>query len=262
MDALTINGAVLHYRANLQLRGTKTFVFINSLGTDMRIWDGVASRLTGQFNFVLHDKRGHGLSDLGKLPLRIADYAEDLKQLLVKLEVRDVILCGLSVGGLVAQFLMQERLPGLRGAVLSNTGLGIGTEQTWNERISAVSSGGMAAITDGVIERWFSPTYRIQQQQQVTLYRNMLLRCPQDGYTACCAAIRDARFDHSTRARIVPALCVGSETDGATPPPLVQALSANIAGASYVEIKGAGHLPCIEQSDYFAKIISDFAEKL
>jgi pimeloyl-ACP methyl ester carboxylesterase len=96
----------------------------------------------------------------------------------------------------------------------------------------------------------------------VALYRNMLLRCPKEGYAACCGAIRDANFDHSNRPHVVPALCIAGEADGATPPPLVQALAANISGAGYVEIKGAGHLPCVEEPERMAKIISDFAGKL
>ena len=40
-------------------------VFINSLGTDLRIWDAVADDLAADFPVLLYDKRGHGLSDLG-----------------------------------------------------------------------------------------------------------------------------------------------------------------------------------------------------
>ncbi len=262
MNAVKINGVVLHYRADLHHRGTKTCVFINSLGTDIRIWEQVVAGLGGRFNIVLYDKRGHGLSDLGAPPYGIADYSEDLRQLLTILGARDIILCGLSVGGLIAQHLMLNGLPGLRGAILSNTGLKIGTEQSWNDRISVVAAGGMVAIADGVIERWFSPAFRSQKQEQVVLYRNMLLRCSKESYVPCCAAIRDASFDHSNRPHAVPALCIGGEVDGATPPPLVQALAANISGASYVEIKGVGHLPCVEQPERMAGIISDFAGKL
>ncbi len=262
MNAVKIKDVVLHYRAELHHRGAKTCVFINSLGTDMRIWDQVVAGLGDRFNIVLHDKRGHGLSDLGASPHGIADYSEDLRQLLATLDARDIILCGLSVGGLIAQHLMLNGLPELRGVILSNTGLKIGTEQSWNDRISAVAAGGMAAVADAIIERWFSPAFRSQQQEQVALHRNMLLRCPKEGYAACCAAIRDAGFDHSNRVSIVPALCIAGEVDGATPPPLVQALAANISGAGYVEIKGVGHLPCVEQPERMAGIISEFAGKL
>ena len=43
--------------------------------------------------------------------------------------------------------------------VLANTARAIGTADVWNQRIDKVNAGGMAAIADAVLARWFTPAF-------------------------------------------------------------------------------------------------------
>jgi 3-oxoadipate enol-lactonase len=262
MHAIKTRATILHARSIDVSASAKTFVFINSLGTDFRIWDGVTHHLGGQFNIVLHDKRGHGLSTHGSEPISIAAYANDIEDLLHSLGKTKVILCGLSVGGLIAQQLVANGNITIAGLILSNTGLKIGSDEMWNNRIATIEATGVEGIADGVMERWFSPAFRASHPDQLTLYRTMLARTPQSGYIACCKAIRDAAgFDHGSR-KMPPTLCLGGTFDGSTPPALVQAMASNIPAAAYHEFEGAGHLPCIEQSQNYANVIARFAQAI
>ena len=56
----------------------------------------------------------------------------------------------------MAQGLAAERPDLVRAVVLSNTAAKIGTEAMWRERIATVRAGGIAAIADGVLEKWFT----------------------------------------------------------------------------------------------------------
>jgi 3-oxoadipate enol-lactonase len=221
----------------------------------------VVECLRGRVNYVLHDKRGHGLSGACFGTPNIETYARDVKELLAKVGASNTVLCGLSVGGLISQALMQDPEMALRGVVLSNTGAKIGDETAWNKRIADVRGNGMGMIADGVMERWFSKSYRQGQPEALALYRTMLLRCPVDGYAACCAAIRDADYRHAVVPRC-PVLCVGGSDDGSTPPDIVKALAASLTGARYHEFAGAAHLPCIEQPDSYAAVLSAFVQSL
>lgn len=253
----------MHYKAEMRHPHAKTLVFINSLGSDFRIWDGVVADLQGSFNIVLHDKRGHGLSTLGNAPHAIATYAEDLYQLIAHIGATNIILCGLSVGGLIAQHLVLNMGLDVKGLVLSNTALKIGSDEMWNTRITAIESGGIEPIADNVIERWLSPSWRAAQPELTQIYRTMLVRTPVAGYLACCRAIRDAAaFDHRKSKHQVPTLCIAGSTDGSTPPATVRAMADNIPAAAYYEFEGAGHLPCIEQPKRYADLIREFAKGL
>jgi 3-oxoadipate enol-lactonase len=173
-----------------------------------------------------------------------------------------VFLCGISVGGLIGQGLCHKRPDMIQGMVLSNTGLKIGTAETWGARIAAIEAGGILSIADAILERWFAPQFRDGKPNEYALFRNMLVRTPQAGYLACCEAIRDADFTLQAAKISVPVLCIAGEHDGSTPPALVQDMAARIPNAKYELISSAAHLPCIEFPELYAELISNFLESI
>src|ERR1700733_1940017 len=102
MQFASVNGGVKHY-LDQGPRNAPCLVFINSLGTDFRIWNDLAQPLTQHYRVIRHDKRGHGFSQLPTGPASIADFATDLSMLLDRLEVKQATIVGLSIGGLIAQ---------------------------------------------------------------------------------------------------------------------------------------------------------------
>ena len=151
-------------------------MFVNSLGTDLRIWDAVADDLAADFPVLLYDKRGHGLSDVGGLDCSIADHADDLERLIDHVGATEVIVCGLSIGGLIAQQLAARRPERVRCLVLCDTAHKIGTAEFWNQRIAAVERDGIESIADGILERWFTPAFRRSEPSLFAGCRNMLVR--------------------------------------------------------------------------------------
>lgn len=254
------NGQILHFADENAGQGG-TIVFANSLGTDFRIWDGVVARLGTARRLLRYDLRGHGLSDAPPAPYMIGDHVADLEALLDARGIKAALVVGLSVGGLIAQGLAARRPDLVRALVLCDTAHRIGTVESWSARIDAVRTGGIAAIADAILERWFSNGYRTTMQDDLAGYRNMLTRTPVEGYVGTCAALRDADLSATTRTLAQPTLCVVGEEDGATPPDLVRAMSALISGARFEIIAGAGHLPCIESPALMAARIDTFAKE-
>ena len=258
MDFKALNGVVLHVQ-DLGPAERPVLVFSNSLGTDFRIWNDVVARLGDQFRIVLYDKRGHGLSELGETPYRIADHVADLAALLDELAIEGAIVCGLSVGGLVAQGLYASRPELVSGLILCDTAHKIGSAALWNDRMAAIEKGGIASIAEAILERWFSRGLRENDPAALAGWRAMLTRTPEAGYLGTCAAIRDADFTEEAGRIAVPTLCIVGDQDGATPPELVRRTADLIPGARYEVIAGAGHLPCIERPAELARLIEGFA---
>jgi 3-oxoadipate enol-lactonase len=259
MKSFLSGNATIHYQTSEIKPDRKTIVFINSLGTDFRIWGDVAGLLAPQFNIVLHDKRGHGLSTLGDAPHRIETYAEDLAKLLDSLELKSVIAVGLSVGGLIVQSLYKRRPDLVAKLVISNSAVKIGTEQSWGQRISAVENAGIESLADNVMKMWFAPGFHQRAPQQLMLYRTMLARTHPAGYLACCEALRDADFTAQAAQIAIPTLFIAGDQDGSTPPTLVEASSKLVPHAQYEIIKDAAHIPCVEHPDVYAGLIRSFA---
>lgn len=260
MQVFDNNGVRLHYAD--QRRGrTATLVFVNSLGTDFRIWDDVVAMVSDNVGTVRHDKRGHGLSDAPRDPYTLDDHVGDLSALIDHLGIAQAVIVGVSVGGLIAQGLALARPERVSGLVLCDTGACIGTAQMWNDRIDAVHANGLESIADAILERWFSSGFKANRAAELAVWRNLLTRTPDHGYAGTCAALRDADLRDRVGDIAVPTLCLCGDEDGATPPELVRELAASIPGAVYQEVEQAGHLPCIEQPAVIADAIGYFLKE-
>lgn len=258
MAFAAINGTVLHYEYLTEFEDEPVVVFVNSLGTDFRIWLPLIDELAENWSVLVYDKRGHGLSDAGKAPYSMEDHARDLIGLVEHIGIKKAIFCGVSVGGLIVQALYKLK-PGLvEKLVLCDTAAKVGTTDSWNTRIATVEEKGIEAIADGVMKVWFTPDFHARRAADLAGYRNMLVRQPVEGYNGTCAALRDADLTADAPKIKVPTLVVVGDQDGSTPPDLVKATADRIPGAQFHVIEGCGHLPCIEQPETLAQLLAGF----
>ena len=256
MQAIRANGVFTHV-LDEGPRDGPALVFSNSLGTDLRVWDPLMPLLPDGLRTVRYDTRGHGLSETPEAPWRIEDAADDLAAVLDALGVEAAAVCGLSVGGLIAQSLVQRRPELVSALILMDTAAKIGSDEVWNPRIQAVETEGISSIADAIIERWFSAAFR-EGDPILGLWRAMLKRTPAEGYARLAAAIRDADLTDAAPSIARPTLAIAGSEDGATPPDLVRATAEMIPGARFELIEGAGHLPCVEAADTVARLVAEF----
>jgi 3-oxoadipate enol-lactonase len=257
MQMVRSNGINLHCRVEGPADG-QAVVFANSLGTDFRVFDALPPLMQGKLRIIRYDKRGHGLSDATPAPYKLADHVADLAGLLDVLGVKQAVLVGLSIGGLITQGLSAVRPDLIRAAVLMDTAHKIGTDELWNTRIDNVRKAGIESIADAVMERWFSPAFRKNRVSDLAGWRNMLTRTSAEGYLGSCAAIRDVNYEREARAMRIPVLGIGGSLDLATPPDLVKGTNANIPKARFEQIEGVGHLPPAEAPEQAAAMINRF----
>lgn len=254
---LKAHGIVQHY----VLEGSKdkpALVFANSLGSDLRIWDGVVTHLADDFEIIRYDNRGHGLSDVSVPPYSLDDFVLDLVGLLDGLEIEEATVCGLSVGGVIAQGLAISYPDRVRALVLADTGMRIGSLASWEERIATVKESGLSKLVTPSMERWFAPVFREHRRIDMYGYANMLLRIPVDGYLGTCYALRDADLTEKTPKINKPTLVLCGDQDIATPPDLGRELAQAIPGARFSLIKEAAHLTSIEQPEAMAQQMREF----
>lgn len=248
----------MHYRVTGRGDGLP-ILFLNSLGTDLRMWDAVAHRLHGGPVIGL-DKRGHGLSSTPLAPWTIEDLAEDALALLDHLGIARALVAGCSIGGMIAQALA-ARAPGrCAGLVLSNTAAKIGTGESWAARIAAIRQGGIGSIAGAILERWFAPDFLARPEAGA--WATMLVRNDVPGYIGTCEALAAADLRGSTPLLRLPVLCLAGSADLSTPPEMVRALAASIPGARVEVLDGSGHLPAIDAPDAVAALIQSFRETL
>lgn len=236
----------------------RTFLFINSLGTDFRIWNDVVETLKQHGNILLFDKRGHGSSDTGTHGVAMSDYMEDALALLNHLSINTCVVVGLSIGGMIAQLMAYHHPDRIDKLVLCDTRSKIADPAFWNGRIKQIETDGLTSISAGVMERWFPESFRKQFPERILFYRKMVERCSQQGYIHACAAIRDADLTSTTKKIKSKTLCIVGSEDLSTTPAQVEELSSFIEGSTCVQIKGSAHLPCIDNPRIVSSLILDF----
>jgi 3-oxoadipate enol-lactonase len=165
-------------------------VLSNSLGTALEMWDAQAPALGERFRLLRYDTRGHGGSPAPPGPYAIEDLGRDVIRLLDHLGIERASFCGLSVGGMTGMWLAAEAPERVERLVLLCTSALLGPKGVWDERIATATGQGMAALVDGVIERWFTPTFRTQNPEVVERMARTLRETDPEGYAGCCAAIR------------------------------------------------------------------------
>lgn len=260
MQVAAINGVHLHYRRGGDPEAPAV-VFANSLGTDLRIWDGVLDLLGDRIQSLCYDKRGHGLSDAPPPPYTLDDHVGDLAGLLEHEGIHKAVICGVSVGGMIALGLAARTPEAVRALILCDTAHKIGSDALWNERIDLIQRHGIESMADAILERWFSAEFRRANPPAVAGWRNMLVRTPVDGYVGTCAALRDADLTSAAQALNLPVRCLAGSEDGATPPGLVKFMSDLIPRSRFQVVDGAGHLPCIEAPREMAAVIANVVQE-
>ncbi len=260
MQFIQLGSVVIHY-ATAGDPTRPALVFSNSLGTDLRIWDRVAPAFEDNFFVVRYDKRGHGLSDAPPAPYSMSDHVGDVVGLMDALDVTSAVLCGDSVGGLIAQGVAARDAERVQALVLCDTAAKIGDADTWNARIEAVEDGGIEAVAGATMERWFTRAFRAERGDEVRGWYNMLVRTSLAGYLGTMMAIRDTDYSDDTDGLSVPALVVVGNEDDSTPPSVVKGLSDLIDESEFHVIDDAGHLPCIDQPEVLVDLMRTFLQR-
>ncbi len=256
-----LNGVTLHYRLTGPVNGLP-LVFANSLGTDARIWDDVIAPLSTTYRILSYDKRGHGLSDAPPGPYSLDEHVDDLLGLADLAGFTRFGLAGVSIGGLIAQRTAIRKPNRIAALVLCDTAAKIGSDRMWNDRIAAVRKSGIASISEMVLDRWFSPSFKTDNPAGYAGWRNLLERTPAEGYAATCISLRDADLTDQLSSIALPTLVVAGEEDRSTPPDLVRATADRIPNARFEIIPGAGHIPSIEAPERLLALMQSYFKEI
>jgi 3-oxoadipate enol-lactonase len=253
-----VNHITLEYRFDGPRDGA-VIVLSNSLASNYTMWDHQVPALTDAgFRVLRYDSRGHGGSGVTQGPYSLEMLVADVVALLDRLELERVHFMGCSKGGMVGQMLATAHASRVGALVLASTACHVSPAQTWDERIAAVRAGGMEAVADGTIDRWFTGAGQQRMPAEVARIRAMVAATPPEGFCACCAAIRDMDQRESIRAITAPTLVVVGEQDPGTPVSAAEAIHERIAGSRLVVIPDAAHFVNVERAEIFNATVLGF----
>ena len=229
----------------------------NSLGTNLHMWDDQVGDFAKHFRVIRYDRRGHGGSGVPEGPYSMERFGRDVLSVLDGLGVKKTNWCGLSMGGMVGQWLGANAPDRVEKLVLSNTNYHYADKGPWNDRIKTVREKGLAAMVDGNMQRWFTEGFRNRAPEVLTHMKAMFVATDPAGYVACCEAIRDMDFTASNPRITAPTLVIVGSQDAATPPAAGEAIAKQIKGAKVVSLDAA-HISNMEQPKQYTDAVLNF----
>ncbi len=263
MQHIDVNGC----RFNVRVDGVEDGPWVmlaHGLATDLSMWDDLVAALSARYRILRYDARGHGSTSATP-----GDYSWDLLvgdavALLDRIGIQRAHFVGLSMGGMVGLGLALDH----PARVLSLCACDARAEATpeynegWTERIQIVRTGGMDALVERTLRRWFTPAFLASPSQRLDKMRAMMRATSPDGYCGCAAALQTLDYARHLGSLKIPTLYVVGAQDLGAPPEVVRTMHASTPGSQFVEIPNAGHISAVERPAEFNGSIASFLDRI
>ena len=233
-------------------------IFSHSLGCDHTLWDPQAAALLPHFRVLRYDTRGHGGTDAPSGDYSIELLARDVLALADALAIGQFAWCGLSLGGMIGQWLGAHAAHRLTALVLANTSPRFPDPSLMEGRRRSALESGMAALEPAVMGRFFQPERLAADSPSVAAIRRVLLATNPVGYAGCCAAVRDMDQRPLLSSISTPTMVIVGDRDVSTPwQGHGEILAQSIAGSQVHRLPTA-HLSNLEAPRAFTAALSRF----
>ena len=229
-----------------------------SLGTTGAMWEPQRPALATRHRVVSFDHRGHGRSPVPPGPYTIAELGGDVLALMDRLELERVAYVGLSIGGMVGQWLAIHAPQRITALVLICTTAAMDSPDPWRARAAMVREAGTPeVIADAVVARWFTRGYATSHPDIVTRCRSTVSSIDAEGYAGCCEAIAELDLRSGLGGIVAPTLVITGAQDEAIPAAHGVRIAEAIPQARYLQLDPAAHVPCIERAETVTALIAD-----
>lgn len=241
-------------------------VFIHGFPFSHRMWEPQLRAFSDDFRLVAYDIRGHGQSPVGDGQYTIELFVDDLFGLLDRLEIEEVVGCGLSMGGYVLLRALEREPERFGGVVLCDTRSEADTDEGRLKRVAAIRAlkgEGASAYADTFLPLVLAPETLDARPEIVAAVREMIAANPVEGMVGAQIAMA-ARTDTTDLLRQIeaPTLVIVGERDELTPPATAREMAQRIPGAGVTVVSRAGHLSNLENPDGFNDALRPFLEGL
>jgi len=260
-NRIAVNGIEISYRLDGPA-GAPVIMLSNSFLTDYGMWDFQMPAFTPKYRVLRYDCRGHGDSQASSPPYSVDLLVADAIGLLDALEIAQVHFLGLSMGGVVGQLVASRHSDRLRSLILSDTACHLPPETAWDDRIKLATTKGTAAFVQPMTTRWVTLDYHKLHPEIVAKLGAMIAKTSVDGAVGCAQALKKMNQSSILPTIKIPTLIVVGARDVGTPVSAAEFLHREIKASKLAIIAAAGHLPNIEQTETFNRIVLDFLARL
>lgn len=259
--------AVLHHEV-IGPEDGPPLLLVHSIGTSRTIWEPAAHLLADAgVRVVTCDLRGHGATSVperstAEAPWTVADLGRDVLGLLDALGLPRAAVAGVSLGGLVAQWLAVDAPERVSHLAVCCSGARFAPASMWHERAATVREQGTGVLADAVIARWFTEAFAARRPEVVAEVRATLEATPAEGYAGAAEVLAAADLRDDLPQITAPTLVLAGAEDPATPPDdHAVPMAAAIQGAELLVLEAASHLAPLERPEATADALLALLER-
>ncbi|WP_069657843.1 alpha/beta fold hydrolase [Arcticibacter eurypsychrophilus] len=259
---MEINGLQVQYRIKESSRKDVTLIFIHGFPFDLTIWGNQLEILPENVQGIAYDIRGFGGSESGHCFFSIDLFAADLNNLIKTLSLKNVVLCGVSMGGYIALRTLQRSSENIVGLILCDTNALADTNEAKLKRfasIEQITHGAKKEFAEGFLKNIFSDKTAQTNQDTVDHITNLVYNTKD--FTICSAQLALASRTDSTSFLCqveIPVLVMRGAEDVLMPREQAEMLHHQLNNSRIVNIANAGHLPNVENPTAFNVEMMDF----
>lgn len=255
-----VNGIKVFFKGN---PSAKPIIFIHGFPFDHTLWDEVIEQLKDDFYCISYDIRGFGGSEVGHGQYTMESYVDDLEAIISELDLRQVILCGFSMGGYIA-LRANERLQNFKALILANTTTTSDDDEAKLKRAKAmhnIDKEGIEPFLDNFFTAAFTKTYRQEQQEKIALLKEKILRFDPVGIKGALLAMISRTDTTQSLDKTPPALLITASDDAIIAPEIMKDMASKIKNSHYSEVQDSGHASMLEKPKEFVKALRSFLIK-
>lgn len=237
-------------------------VLSNSLATDLRLWEPQMASLTNNFRVLRYDTRGHGKSGAARAPYNLKMLAGDALTLIDALNIQRADFVGISLGGMIGLELAISHPDRIQRLICCDARADApdAYKAIWDGNIGRVAEGGVAAICEPTLERWFTADFlqNPENLDALTSVRSMILGTTRDGYEGVARCLQKLDILPRLGAINCPTLYLVGESDPAASVDVMEDMKNRTANAELLILKNAAHISNLEQPQAFSEGIRRF----
>ncbi|CAO1635577.1 unnamed protein product [Parajaminaea phylloscopi] len=265
------DGLTLATRVHFHSMQAPWIVLVNSLMTNLTMWDRVVPSLSQSFNVLCYDQRGHGASAVPLQPCTVEALADDVADVLSALGVEKCrAVVGVSQGGATA-LAFALRHPERVERVVANDTQAVSPEanfKAWEDRIALARSSGMTALARATLERWYG-SGKAGDDETKRIVSDLIATTDVGGFEQGARALQKYDLIADGLLQVLaekPTLLVAGECDGALPKTL-EALAADVqqqrgtADVAFKAVPNAAHLPMMDNPQAWLDVVVPFLQQ-
>jgi len=239
-----------------------TIIFIHGFPFNKNMWLSQLDDLPPTIRGIAMDIRGHGNTTTGHGFFNVDVFAKDLLAFIQALELKNVVVCGVSMGGYIALRAYQLNPTLFSGIVLNDTHSFSDTDEEKIKRFATIESvlkHGKRSFSIGFIPKIFSEKSIKQRPEAVELIKSSIRRNTESTICATLLALASRTDTTQVLENInVPVLILKGQEDKIVSLEQVKAMEMLIPDVKYVEFPDCGHLPNLENPTRFNGEIRNF----